>query len=109
VEGLAARLKAITSIMVVGPEARGFIIGSAVAYAIGAGLILARKPASSLRNRFPFRMGLNTLRRACHPQGFDQARAACCNRRRPACHRRHGKGRVQAVRGIGRRVVALRF
>ncbi len=30
--------------LVVGPEARGFIMASAVAYALGAGLVLARKP-----------------------------------------------------------------
>lgn len=30
--------------LVIGPEARGFLIGSALAYAIGAGFIAARKP-----------------------------------------------------------------
>ena len=30
--------------LVVGPEARGFVIGSALAYALGAGFVLARKP-----------------------------------------------------------------
>ncbi len=30
--------------IVIGPEARGFVIGSAVAYALGAGFVLARKP-----------------------------------------------------------------
>ncbi|MGI5900545.1 MAG: adenine phosphoribosyltransferase [Christensenellales bacterium] len=30
--------------VIVGPEARGFILGSAAAYAMGTGLILARKP-----------------------------------------------------------------
>ena len=30
--------------IVIGPEARGFVIGSAVAYAVGAGFVLARKP-----------------------------------------------------------------
>lgn len=30
--------------IVVGPEARGFVIGSALAYALNAGFVLARKP-----------------------------------------------------------------
>lgn len=30
--------------LVIGPEARGFVIGSALAYALGAGFVLARKP-----------------------------------------------------------------
>ena len=30
--------------LVVGPEARGFVLGSALAYALGAGFVLARKP-----------------------------------------------------------------
>lgn len=30
--------------IVIGPEARGFVIGSALAYALGAGFVLARKP-----------------------------------------------------------------
>ncbi|MDO4564108.1 MAG: adenine phosphoribosyltransferase [Clostridia bacterium] len=30
--------------IVIGPEARGFVMGSAVAYAIGAGFVMARKP-----------------------------------------------------------------
>ncbi len=30
--------------LVVGPEARGFVIGSALAYALNAGFVLARKP-----------------------------------------------------------------
>ena len=30
--------------LVIGPEARGFVIGAALAYALGAGFVLARKP-----------------------------------------------------------------
>lgn len=30
--------------LVVGPEARGFVVGAALAYALGAGFVLARKP-----------------------------------------------------------------
>ncbi len=30
--------------LIIGPEARGFVIGSALAYAIGAGFVVARKP-----------------------------------------------------------------
>ena len=37
-------LKGLNVDIVIGPEARGFVMGSAVAYAIGAGFVMARKP-----------------------------------------------------------------
>ena len=40
VESIAENLRPLD----VGPEARGFVIGSAVAYAVHAGFVLARKP-----------------------------------------------------------------
>lgn len=41
---MAAELKDKNVDIVVGPEARGFIMGSALAYALGAGFVPARKP-----------------------------------------------------------------
>ena len=44
VDQMCASLEGLGVDLIVGPEARGFIFGSAVAYAMDAGLILARKP-----------------------------------------------------------------
>ncbi|MBQ2192013.1 MAG: adenine phosphoribosyltransferase, partial [Clostridia bacterium] len=41
---IADQLRELNVDIVIGPEARGFVIGSAVAYALGAGFVLARKP-----------------------------------------------------------------
>lgn len=44
ISDMAAELKDKNVDIVVGPEARGFIMGSALAYALGAGFVPARKP-----------------------------------------------------------------
>ena len=44
IDTLAKSLEGKGVELVVGPEARGFVIGSALAYAIGAGFVVARKP-----------------------------------------------------------------
>lgn len=44
IDWFADSLKGKQVDVVVGPEARGFVIGSALAYALGAGFVLARKP-----------------------------------------------------------------
>ena len=44
IDTFADELKEKKIDMVVGPEARGFVLGSALAYALGAGFVLARKP-----------------------------------------------------------------
>ena len=44
VEAIAENLRPLDVDIVIGPEARGFVIGSAVAYAVHAGFVLARKP-----------------------------------------------------------------
>lgn len=44
VDDIAEVLRPLNVDIVIGPEARGFVIGSAVAYAVGAGFVLARKP-----------------------------------------------------------------
>ena len=44
IETMAASLQDKGVELVIGPEARGFVIGSALAYALGAGFVVARKP-----------------------------------------------------------------
>ncbi len=44
--------------VVIGPEARGFVIGSAVAYALGAGFVLARKPGKLPYKTMRYEYGL---------------------------------------------------
>ena len=44
IDRMAETVKDLHVELVIGPEARGFVIGSALAYAIGAGFIVARKP-----------------------------------------------------------------
>ena len=44
IETIADSLRDRQVDLVIGPEARGFVIGAALAYALGAGFILARKP-----------------------------------------------------------------
>ena len=44
IDTIADELRPLGIDIVIGPEARGFVIGSAVAYALGAGFVLARKP-----------------------------------------------------------------
>lgn len=44
--------------LVIGPEARGFVIGSALAYALHAGFVLARKPGKLPCDTIRFEYGL---------------------------------------------------
>lgn len=44
IEEMAKMLEGKKIDLVIGPEARGFVIGSALAYVLGAGFIVARKP-----------------------------------------------------------------
>lgn len=44
IDELASSVRELRPELIVGPEARGFVIGSALAYAVNAGFVLARKP-----------------------------------------------------------------
>jgi len=44
--------------LVIGPEARGFVIGSALAYALHAGFVVARKPGKLPCKTFRYEYGL---------------------------------------------------
>lgn len=51
--------------LVIGPEARGFVIGSALAYALHAGFVVARKPgklpAKTMRYEYGLEYGTDVL------------------------------------------------
>ena len=65
VDRMAKSLEGLGVDIIVGPEARGFIMGSAVAYAINAGLVLARKPgklpAEAISNSYGLEYGSDSL------------------------------------------------
>ncbi len=58
VETIAASLQDRKVDLVVGPEARGFVIGAALAYALNAGFVLARKPGKLPCETLKYEYGL---------------------------------------------------
>lgn len=58
VETIAASLSDRKVDLVVGPEARGFVIGAALAYALNAGFVLARKPGKLPCETLKYEYGL---------------------------------------------------
>ena len=58
IEQMADSLKDKKIDLVIGPEARGFVIGSALANAIGAGFVVARKPGKLPCKTMRFEYGL---------------------------------------------------
>lgn len=62
IDSLAKSLEGKGVELVIGPEARGFVIGSALAYAIGAGFIVARKPGKlpAKTNRYSYGLEYGT-------------------------------------------------
>ena len=65
VEELAAFGRKVGAEVVIGPDARGFIIGSAVAHALGAGFVPVRKPGKlpreTIQYDYDLEYGKNTL------------------------------------------------
>ena len=65
IDELAKSLEGKQVDLVVGPEGRGFVVGSALAYALNAGLVLARKPGKlpceSLRYEYALEYGTDSL------------------------------------------------
>ena len=104
IDELAKSLEGKQVDLVVGPEARGFVVGSALAYALNAGLVLARKPGKlpceSLRYEYALEYGTDSLGDTC---GRHKARAKGSSGGRFAGHRRHLPCHRQARRGNGRR------
>lgn len=62
---LAAKMSVYKPDIVVGPESRGFIMGSAVAFQLGCGFVPVRKPgklpAEVLRHEYKLEYGTDTL------------------------------------------------
>ncbi len=95
---------------VAGIEARGFILGGAVAHQLSAGFIPLRKKGklphrtrrggvrAGIRRRTPWRCTWTRWRRRAGDAG-----------RRPDRHRRHGAGAVKLLRKAGAEVVAAGF
>lgn len=65
VSGLADRVRAKDVDLVVAAEARGFLLGPALARELGAGFVLARKPGKlpheTVRAEYTLEYGVNTL------------------------------------------------
>ncbi len=65
VETIADSLRDRQVDLVVGPEARGFVIGAALAYALNAGFVLARKPGKlpceTMRYEYGLEYGADVL------------------------------------------------
>lgn len=65
IKEMAHRLKDSDADLIVGPEARGFILGAAVAYELGAGFIPVRKtgklPSESIQYKYELEYGTDTL------------------------------------------------
>ncbi len=65
VETIAGSLRDRQVDLVIGPEARGFVIGAALAYALKAGFILARKPGKlpceTMRYEYGLEYGTDVL------------------------------------------------
>lgn len=58
VESIANSLRDRRVDLVIGPEARGFVIGAALAYALNAGFVLARKPGKLPCETLKYEYGL---------------------------------------------------
>lgn len=74
VDDLAAHFEGLGVTKVIGAEARGFLIGTAVAYKLGAGFVPARKPGKLPRETFSedydLEYGKNSLE--IHADAFDE-------------------------------------
>jgi|GEM_PF-4595277 len=85
-------------------EARGFIIGSALAYKLGAGVVLVRKPgklpSETFSKTYSLEYGTDTLE--IHKDAIKQGRKDT-DIRRPSGHRRHNGGCCRSRAWHGRR------
>ena len=89
--------------LVVGPEARGFVIGAALAYALRAGFVLARKPGKlpceTMRYEYGLEYGTDVLE--IHKDAIQPGQRSC-HRGRPARNRWYRAGYHKTRRDGGR-------
>ena len=95
---------------VVAAEARGFILGAAIARELGAGFVPARKPGKlphdTISAEYILEYGVDALE--MHSDALAHG-ARVLAARRPAGHRRHGPGAGRAGRGHRREDRGLRL
>ena len=102
VEQLAAWIEPRKPDVILGAEARGFVLGAALAYRLGIGFVAARKPGKlphiTISAKYALEYGVDSLEihADAHRRGHARARA-----RRPARHRRHRAGEVRPVEQLG--------
>ena len=90
--------------VILGAEARGFVLGAALAYKLGCGFVAARKPGKlpyeTVSAQYALEYGVDSLE--LHVDAVTR-RHPRTGARRPAGHRRHGAGQVRARRAARRR------
>ena len=100
---------ALDADVVIGAEARGFLLGPALARELGAGFVLARKPGKlphdTVSAKYALEYGTDALELHVRRRRGGRARA---RPRRPAGHRRHGARALPARRAARRRGRRLR-
>ncbi len=111
VRGLAEYARPLNVDCVIAAEARGFLLGPALALELGAGFVLARKPGKlpyeTVSAEYLLEYGAGELE--LHTDALGAGRPAGARARRPARHGRHREGAVRARREPRRRGRRLRF
>ena len=96
--------------LIFGAEARGFILGAALAYALGVGFAAARKPGKLpwkvTRCEYDLEYGTDVLE--MHVDAIKPGPTRP-HPRRSAGHRRHGQAKIQLVEEAGGVVAGLAF
>ena len=90
--------------VILGAEARGFVLGAALAYKLGCGFVAARKPGKlpfkTVSAQYALEYGVDSLE--LHVDALKGGRPGP-GARRPAGDGRHGEGQVRARRAARRR------
>ena len=103
VEGLAEFAAPRKPDLVMGAEARGFILGGALALELGCGFVAARKPGKLPWDDRERRVRARVRRRLARaPRRRDRRGRARPHPRRPARHGRHGEGQDRPRRAARR-------
>ena len=110
IEQMAAPFAGAGVQAVAGIEARGFILGGAIADRLGCGFVPLRKkgklPWKTIGQEYTLEYGVDIIE--MHEDAIRPGRAHP-DRRRPDRHRRHGRGRGQARQRSGGEIVGAAF